>query len=192
MLAPIVADHDGDLRHRQAPRMRLRARRGGAPASGVPRCRPGRARVAPPGAEGRRARPREPRRACQPRSWGERCRRRRRESSSSGPPHGVTTAGVPEASASATTMPKPSCSDGRTKSEARRSSSATDVTSPAASTPAGSGPVGARPTRRSVVSGRWDRTCGHAWSSRRTFLRGSSARPTNTTVGRRSSTGPGR
>ena len=112
-------------------------------------------------------------------------------SSCSGPPHGVDSTGTPEASASAATMPKPSCHDGRTKSAASRRTSATEATSPSASAPSGR-LAGGRPTSRSRASGTRRRISGQAASRSAAFLRGSSARPTKTTVGAASRARPRR
>ena len=67
-----------------------------------------------------------------------------RRTSSSGPPHGVDDAARPQASASATAMPKPSCSDGETKQRAL-AQHGSDIRDDAdASTPAGRPPRAAR------------------------------------------------
>ena len=62
-------------------------------------------------------------------------------------------AGTPQASASATAMPKPSWREGETSSAHSRSSGATSATTPVASTPAPAGPRGGAPISRSRAAG---------------------------------------
>ena len=188
VLAPVVADHDGDVRHRRAPRTRLRARRGGAPASGAPRRRRG------------------PARACSARRCGVGERGHERLGERLGlevGEHRAAAGGANELLRPAARGHHDRCPRGerlgdddpeallqRGEDEERGPAQLVgDRRDLACCLDAGR----QRPDRCAAdeaegrVSGRCDRTCGHASSSRRTFLRGSSARPTKTTVGRRSS-----
>ena len=112
--------------------------------------------------------------------------------SDSGPPDGVVRTGTPEASASAATIPKPSCRDGEDEERRRPGSAGRPRAEPVdldcRPAPA---PQAAQPTRRTRAPGTSSRRAGGV-EQERTFLRGSSARPTNRSTGRsRSGSPPG-